>query len=89
MKDAVGKNDSSLLSSDSLRLLQTTLHNWGNTIRSLGSTDPADDSDNGDSSTTQGDGTAEDEQKKDELQVWREEAQCGHAACVLALRVQQ
>ena len=26
--------------------MQTTLHNWGNTIRSLGSTDPSDDSDN-------------------------------------------
>lgn len=46
LKDAVGKNDSSLLSSESLQLLRTTLHNWGHTIRSLGSTDPSDDSDN-------------------------------------------
>jgi hypothetical protein len=44
----VGANDSSLLSKESLQLLGTTLHNWGHTIRSLGSTDASDDSDNED-----------------------------------------
>jgi hypothetical protein len=65
--------------------MQTTLHNWGNTIRSLGSTDPSDDLDNGEEqadstySTDSSDGsdgskrgkpTVHDEEAQDELQVW-------------------
>lgn len=42
----MGRNDSSLLSTESMQLLRTTLNNWGHTIRSLGSTDVSDDSDN-------------------------------------------
>jgi len=57
LKDAVGRNDSSLLSSDSLNLLRTTLNNWGHTIRNLGSanlTDDDDDDDNNESEVKSG-----------------------------------
>jgi hypothetical protein len=37
--DAVSKNDSSLISSESLQLLRKTLSNWGSVITSLGSSD--------------------------------------------------
>jgi hypothetical protein len=45
LKDAVGKNDSTLLSKESIQLLTTTLHNWGHTIRSLGSASESDTDD--------------------------------------------
>ena len=51
LKDAVGKNDSSLLSTESLQLLHTTLHNWGNTLRHLGSKGQNDDDDDSDDSS--------------------------------------
>lgn len=59
LKDAVGKNDFSLLSSDGVKLLRTTLNNWGHTIRTLGSTDPADDSDDSDSSSSSSSGNGD------------------------------
>jgi hypothetical protein len=45
LRDAVGANDSSLLSKESLQTLSTTLHNWGALIaKNLGSTsDDVDD----------------------------------------------
>lgn len=62
--------------------MQTTLHNWGNTIRSLGSTDPSDDSDNEEGqadgtdssdsssgSSKRGQPTVHDEEAQDDLQV--------------------
>jgi hypothetical protein len=45
LKFALGKNDSTLLSKESAQLLRTTLHNWGHTIRSIGSASESADDD--------------------------------------------
>lgn len=45
LRDAVRKNDSSLISNDSLKLLTTTLSNWGNMVKGLGSAASSDDVD--------------------------------------------
>lgn len=58
----MGRNDSSLLSSDSLNLLRTTLHNWGHTIRNLGSANVSNDDDDDDNES---ENKSESESEKD------------------------
>jgi hypothetical protein len=48
LREAVTKNDSSLISSDSLQLLTKTLSNWGNMVKSFGSTTESDSDDDDD-----------------------------------------
>ncbi|WIA16398.1 hypothetical protein OEZ85_013090 [Tetradesmus obliquus] len=50
LRDAVTKNDSSLISSDSLQLLTKTLNDWGNMIKSFGSISISDSDDDDDDS---------------------------------------
>lgn len=45
LRDAVRRNDSSLISNDSLNLLTTTLSNWGNMVKNLGIRADQDDDD--------------------------------------------
>eukprot|EP00878_Enallax_costatus_P008458 GHUV01008840.1.p1 GENE.GHUV01008840.1~~GHUV01008840.1.p1 ORF type:complete len:707 (+),score=149.19 GHUV01008840.1:1658-3778(+) len=48
LRDAVRRNDSSLISNDSLSFLTTTLSNWGNMVKNLGSRAERDDNDDDD-----------------------------------------
>lgn len=45
LRDAVRRNDSSLISNESLNLLTTTLSNWGNMVKNLGTRADSDDDD--------------------------------------------
>jgi hypothetical protein len=45
LRDALGKNDSSLISTETLQALSTTLSNWGALVKSLGSGAGDDDDD--------------------------------------------
>lgn len=75
LKEAVGRNDSSLLSSESLQLLHTTLHNWGNTIRTLGGVDTAaNDTDDDDDNSSESDKSESGGKKSDKSEEQKETA---------------
>jgi hypothetical protein len=58
LREAVTKNDSSLISHDSLQLLTKTLSDWGNMVKSFGSSTDSDDDDDDEQADTSDAGKA-------------------------------
>lgn len=56
LRDAVRRNDSSLISNDSLNFLTTTLSNWGNMVKYLGAAAGDDDDEQDDENSSETDG---------------------------------